>query len=39
MIITKATYGGVDCKDILNSKIKNNRLMIETEYFLINIKN
>lgn len=31
MIITKATYGDVDCTDIIKSKIKDNRLVLRAD--------
>ena len=35
MIITKATYGGVDCTDLIQSKIKGDRLILRADNNLI----
>jgi hypothetical protein len=35
MEVIKATYGGVDCTEIINSKIKNNKLIIRSDNSLI----
>ena len=31
MIITKATYGGADCTEIIKSKVKDNRLILRAD--------
>jgi hypothetical protein len=35
MIVTKATYGGVDCTDLIQSKIKGDRLILRADNNLI----
>ena len=35
MIITKATYGGVDCTDVIQSRVKDNRLIIRADNNII----
>ena len=35
MFITKATYGGVDCTDLIQSKIKGDTLILRADNNLI----